>query len=852
MRTYRTRLIVGLFLGLAPAASTYSGSSWGTASAQRARKAAAPVAASVSPRVRTLFDFEWRFHAGDVPDGQASGANDSAWERVDLPHDFMILGKGDRTAAAAGRPLTQAKAGEPSQPEGPFDPLSPGGAGNGYLNGGIGWYRKTFTLPAIANGRRVLLEFEGAYRNAEVWINGQKLGKRPYGYSTFEYDVTPHLRAAGTANVVAVRVAVEQPGSRWYSGAGLYRHVWLTIKNPRHIATWGTIVRTVRVTDARADLSVRLDLRNTQAQAVSAKADVVVRDASGRVVAKGRVAQAIPANGHARVDLPLSVQEPRRWSLDDPYLYDIDARVLVGTVAVDEEHVAYGIRTIEFTAEGGFILNGQHVPLQGVCLHHDLGPLGAAAFDRGIERQLEIMKQMGVNAIRTSHNPPAPALLDLADRMGFVVMDEVFDEWKENKTDFGYGLVFDEWSERDTRDMVRRDRNHASVVMWSIGNEIPEQGDTAKAEAMATRLAGFVREEDPTRYVTAAMDNPNAALKTGFAKPLDLFGVNYHIDVYKTVRGLKAYGSETSSDYSSRDQYNLVLKDGVPQIVNRLNNHVSSYDPEGPSWGNNAEVQFQGMRDAPWMAGEFVWTGFDYIGEPTPFNWPNRSSSFGIVDINGFPKDRFFLYQSQWRPEAMVHLLPHWNWPAAYAGKPIPVRVYTNADSVELFLNGASQGMRRWAGVSVHHLAWDVRYTPGMLRAVAWRGGRIAAEDRVETTSAPLRIELSADRPSVRGDGQDLAFITVRVVDANGRLVRDGANQSVSFALSGGGSIAGVDNGDPTNHEPFVGLTPGAVTHRVFNGMALVVLRAPRTSGVLTLRATAEGLAPATATIKAR
>lgn len=831
---------------------------WPSASVRVAPLSGDPIAspagsqsAAPSPRVRTLFDFDWRFHAGEVAGGEATSV-DEAWDRIDLPHDFVILGKGDRVVAASGRAPDAGTDRLPSAPEGPFDPRSPGGAGNGYLNGGIGWYRKSFVTPPGEAAQRVTIEFEGAYMNSEVWLNGQSLGTRPYGYSSFAYDVTPHLKPAGTTNVVAVRVDVKQPSSRWYSGGGIYRHVWLTVKQPQHIVQWGTVVRTVSVSDARAELTVRLDVANAAPADAKAEAEVVVRDHAGRVVATQRAPSVLAGNGRGRVSLSLGVPAPHRWSVDDPYLYDVEARLLVGGKAVDAERVAYGIRTIAFSADGGFVLNGRRVPLQGVCLHHDLGPLGAAAFDRGIERQLQIMKRMGVNAIRTSHNPPAPALLDFADRLGFVVMDEVFDEWKQQKTHFGYGQFFDAWSERDTRDMVQRDRNHASVVMWSIGNEIPEQGDTTRAQAMATRLAGFVRDEDPTRFVTAGMDNPTAALATGFAAPLDLFGVNYHLRVYPTVRGMKAYGSETSSDYSSRDQYNVVLKDGVPQIVNRLDHHVTSYDLEGPAWGNNAEVQFQAMRNAPWMAGEFVWTGFDYIGEPTPFDWPNRSSSFGIVDINGFPKDRFYLYQSQWRSEPMVHLLPHWNWPAAFTGKPIPVWAYTNADSVELFLNGRSQGVRGWKGVVEHHLTWQVPYAPGTLRAVAMRGGKVVADDRVETTGVPARLELQVDRPAIRADGQDLAFVTVRVVDAKGRLVRAGGNPAVRFALQGGGAIAGIDNGDPTNHEPFTGPTASAAQHRAFNGLALVVIRAPRRGGRLTLSATADGLARATAGIKAR
>lgn len=811
-------------------------------------------AASVDtgPRQRSLFDFDWRFHAGEAIGAQLGGFDDGAWERVDLPHDWMILGKGNREVAAEGRVPTDRTGRLPEQPEGPFDPRSPGGSGNGYLNGGISWYRKTFTLPASADGRRVFLEFEGAYMNTEVWVNGASLGVRPYGYATFVHDLTPHLKPAGVRNVVAVRVHVKQPSSRWYSGAGLYRHVWLTITDPVHIDQWGTVIRTERVSAERATLGVQVDLRNHGARALSARTEVTVRDAAGREVAAAYAPAPVGADGTGRASLSIEVPAPHRWSVADPYLYDVEVRARVGGRLVDVEHVRYGIRTAVFSPDSGFILNGRRLPLQGVCLHHDLGPLGAAAFDRGIERQLEIMKRMGVNAIRTSHNPPAPALLDLADRMGFVVMDEVFDEWKRNKTRFGYGRFFDEWSERDTRDMVRRDRNHPSVVMWSIGNEIEEQNDSTHAEAMATRLAGFVRDEDPTRYVTSAMNDPAPAMRTGFAKPLDLFGVNYNLGIYAQVRGRMTYASETSSDYSSRDQYNLVLKDGMPTIVNRLNNHVTSYDLEGPRWGNSAEVQFAAMRDAPWMAGEFVWTGIDYIGEPTPFNWPNRSSSFGIVDLVGFPKDRFFLYQSQWRSEPVVHLLPHWNWPAEYAGKPIPVWTYTNADSVELFLNGTSQGWRSWKGVQDFHLAWQVPYAPGTLRAVAMRGGKVVAEDRVETTGGAAKLQLSVDRPMIRADGQDLAFVTVRVLDAQGRLVRAGGNNLVRFTLRGGGAIAGVDNGDPTNHEPFVGPTPAAAQHLAFNGLALVVVRAPRSAALLTLEATADGLTSATAAIRAR
>jgi beta-galactosidase len=768
----------------------------------------------------------------------------------------MIEGRGQAIVIPGGRAAGTGRAGAPTEPEGPFDPRSPGGNSNGYLNGGLGWYRKAFTLPESARGRRVSVEFEGVYMNAEVWINGRSLGTRPYGYSTFVHDLTPFLNFGREPNVLAVRVNVQQPSTRWYSGAGIYRHVWLTTTAPVHVAQWGTVVRTPTITDSRATVEIRNEVRNDGASAATVTVEATILDRDGRSVGRTEARATIPANASTEVLASVPVDRPHRWSIDDPYLYAVVTRLRQGAATapalVDEVRTAFGIRTIDFQPERGLFLNGVHVPMKGVCLHHDLGALGAAAFDRGIERQLQIMKRMGVNAIRTSHNPPAPALLDFADRMGFVVMDEVFDEWKQNKTRFGYGQFFDVWSERDVRDFVRRDRNHPSVIMWSIGNEISEQGNTQNGEAMATRLTSFVTEEDPTRAITAGMNNPARALDTGFAKPLQWFGVNYNLGIYERVRPLRSYASETSSNYSSRDEYNLVLKDGQVTIQNQLNNHCTSYDLDFPRWGNTAEVQFQAFRKAPWMAGEFVWTGLEYIGEPTPFSWPNRSSSFGIADLAGFPKDRFYLYQSQWRPEPIVHLLPHWNWPAEFRGKAIPVWAYTNADSVELFLNGKSLGTRTWSGVNELHLTWQVPYEPGTLRAVATKGGKVVAEDRVETTGAPARMELAADRATIRADGQDLAFVTVRILDAQGRLVRADANQLIRFELKGGGAIAGVDNGDPTNHEPFKGPTPDRAVHKAFHGLALAIIKAGRAPGTLTLTATADGLPPVSTQIRVR
>ena len=812
------------------------------------------IPALAAVRERQLFDFDWRFRPGEVDDAATPAFDDAGWERIDLPHDFMIEGKGQAIVVPGGRGGGRGAANLPTTPEGPFDPQSPGGSANGYLNGGIGWYRKTFTLSAGAAGRRVFLEFEGAYMNAEVWINGQSLGRRPYGYSTFVHDLTPFAKFGPSPNVVAVKVTVQQPSTRWYSGAGIYRHVWLTMLDPVHVAQWGTVVTTPDVYPEQARAHVRTDVQNQgDTPASQVTLTTIARDRSGAILSQREDTQPIAAGGSVRFETDLVISRPHLWSIDDPFLYTVENLVKVNDRVVDVDRAPLGIRTVQFTTDGALMLNGRRVPIQGVCLHHDLGPLGAAAFDRAIERQLEIMKSLGVNAIRTSHNPPAPALLDLTDRMGFVVMNEAFDEWRQNKTRFGYGQFFDEWSERDLRDFVRRDRNHPSVIMWSIGNEIPEQRNTESGQAMATRLAGFCREEDPTRPVSAGMNNPTQALETGFAKPLDLFGVNYNLNVYERVRAIgRAYASETSSNYSSRDQYNLALRDGRVEIVNQLDNHSTSYDLDFPRWGNTAETEFQALRRAPWMAGEFVWTGIDYIGEPTPFNWPNRSSSFGIVDLAGFPKDRFYLYKSQWRPEKMVHLLPHWTWPDEFRGKEIPVWVYTNAKTVELFLNGRSLGVRDWSGVTALHLSWQVPYEPGTLRVVAREDSGVVAEDIVETTSAAARLELKVDRPEIRADGHDLAFVTLRVLDSAWRLNRVGGNQRITFDLSGPGSIAGVDNGDPKNHEPFKGPSPQTAQHAAFNGLAVVVVKSSRSAGTVVLRAGADGLLPAEIRIHTR
>lgn len=782
-----------------------------------------------APR-RVSFDDGWRFHLGDVPGAQAPGFDDVKWQAVDVPHDWSITG-----------PHGQ----DPSVMQGPFDAKSPAGHGGGYLDAGVGWYRKTFTLDSadIAAGRRLSIDFDGAYMDSEVWINGHSLGVHPYGFTGFKYDLTPFVHA-GKPNVLAVRVNVTQPCCRWYSGAGIERHVWLVRTAPLHVAHWGVYVTTPEVSAASATIRVQTTLENQGADAAQPMLAITLHDPAGKTVATLESPAKLAAGAAHTFDQSLVIPAPQLWSLDTPRLYSVVAVVRQGGKAVDCVTMPFGIRTFRFTADHGFELNGKHVPIRGVCDHHDLGPLGAAVFRRGIERQLQVLKAMGCNAIRTSHNPPAPELLDLCDRMGFVVMDEAFDEWKASKTPNGYGRFYEKWSEPDLVSMIHRDRNHPSIVLWSIGNEIPEQG-RPEGGAMARRLADICHREDPTRPVTSACNNPGGALKTGYAAALDVMGINYHIEWYKKARtpGRALIASETASTLTTRGEYDLTTKNGHTVIEHRAANQCSAYDLDHPGWGCTAETELMAMEKSPWIAGQFVWTGFDYIGEPTPYQWPSRSSYFGICDLCGFPKDSYYLYESQWTDRPMVHVLPHWNWPGR-EGTPIPVWCYSNADSVELLFNGKSLGRLSKSDRTRLHFEWQVPYTPGTLKTVARIGERVVATDEVHTAGSAARLVLLPDRDAITADGRDLSFVQVRVEDADGNLCPLAADE-VRFTVHGPGRIAGLGNGDPTNHEPFQG-----TAHRVFHGLGLAILRSePGQPGTVTLDAQAPGLIAAHLTL---
>jgi len=789
---------------------------------------------------RISFDLGWRFQKGELPGAEQPAFDDASWRALDLPHDWAI--------------------------EGPFDPkISPH---QGSLPSfGVAWYRKHFAAPAAGRGRTYTLELDGAMSNSTVYLNGRELGGRPYGYIGFAVDLTPALRFGGD-NVLAVRLAPEEHSSRWYPGAGLYRHVWVDATGPVHVARWGTYVTTPAVTEAEATVSVRSELQNREATEARVVLETSVVAADGREVARATSDATLPASATTSVAASVVVPKPTRWDVEHPYLYTVVSTLKRGTSVLDQYRTPFGIRTIEWGPTRGFVLNGRRVPLKGVCDHHDLGALGSAVSRRAIERQLEILKRMGANAIRTSHNPPAPELLDAADRMGFLVMDEAFDMWGQPKVPNGHGKYFAAWGERDLRDMIHRDRNHPSVVMWSIGNEVREQSDP-EGWKVARRLTDICHEEDKTRPVTAAFNEVESAIKNRLAEQVDIPGLNYGVRQYAQVLAehpsWTVVASETASCVSSRGVYHLPLE----AYFKHPSLQISSYDVVAAPWAYCPDVEFAAQAANPAMLGEFVWTGFDYIGEPTPYfawdkprdekDWPSRSSYFGIIDLAGFPKDRYYLYQSQWTTAPMVHVLPHWNW-AGRDGQKIPVMAYTNAEDVELFLNGRSLGRKKKGEPYVipvnkrtsddlhftthYRLVWDVPFEPGTLDAVAYTGGKEVARTSVRTAGAPARVALGLDRAEIRADGEDLSFVTVRIEDKDGTLVPE-ADNLVRFKVEGPGRIVAVDNGSPASLEPFQG-----DRRKAFSGLALVVVRSHRgEAGKVVIKAESDGLAAAQATL---
>ena len=708
--------------------------------------------------------------------------------------------------------------------------------------------------------------------NSEVFINGQSLGKRPYGYISFGYDITPYLKW-NEKNVIAVRVDnSEQPNSRWYSGCGIYRNVWLTKTNPLHVDEWGTYVTTSEISkDATLNIVTTVQNSGNKNETVTLKS--ILNDMDGAVVAETESSVSVVAGQKSDVSQTLNISSPRLWDTENPYLYSL---VIKDGKCIDRYTTTTGVRDFKFDAEKGFILNGKQTKINGVCMHHDLGCLGAAVNTRAIERQLQILKEMGCNGIRCSHNPPAPELLDLCDKMGFIVMDEAFDMWRKKKTSHDYARYFNEWHEKDLRDFILRDRNHPSIFVWSIGNEVLEQWSDAKADTLSLeeanlilnfghsadmlakdgemsvnslltkKLADFVRELDPTRPVTAGCNEPNPGNHLFKSGALDIIGYNYHNanipDVPENFPGKPFIITESNSALMTRGYYRMPSNEMFiwPERWDKpfydKSFSCSSYDNCYAPWGNTHEENIKLVRNNDFISGQYIWTGFDYIGEPTPYGWPARSSYFGIVDLAGFPKDVYYLYQA-------LHLFPHWNWTE---GQEIDMWCYyNNADEVELFINGESQGIRSKDEDNLH-VVWRVKFIPGTVKVVARKGSNIIAEKEIHTAGTPHKIRLTPDRNIITADGKDLSFVTVEVLDKDNNLCPLSENL-INFEIKGNAFIAGVDNGCQTSMERFKDNK-----RKAFNGKCLVVLQNNGEKGTATLTAKSNGLESSTIEIKSK
>lgn len=779
-------------------------------------------AENTSPRIRQSFDFGWKFYAGDIRGAHLPDFPESNWKDVDLPHDWSV--------------------------EGPFDENEPAGSCGGYLPTGVGWYRKHFRLAESEKSKKLTIEFDGVYQNSEVWLNGQYLGNRPYGYVPFFYDLTPHAKL-GEENILAVRVDnSRQTNCRWYSGSGIYRHTWLLSTNSVHVAQWGTFVAASNVTKGSATLAIRTKVKNENGKSAPCTLLSSVFDAQGRLAGTTENNQVVAASGEYEYVQELRIDHPQLWSPAAPHLYQVRSILRTQDCIIDDYCTTIGIREAIFDANSGFLLNGERLKLNGVCLHHDGGCVGAAVPERVWERRLEILREMGCNAIRTSHNPCASEFLDLCDRMGFLVMSEAFDEWKVPKGQIGpngYSNYFDEWYESDVRNAVQRDRNHPSIILWSAGNEVGDQGDPQGAETLSKLLAVF-RSEDSSRAVTVGCDHICSEPASNAARPeflglLDVVGYNY-VDRWRDRRekyysiDRQAYpqrrfiGTESEAMGGVRGDYRDLFGGNSPADLFQFHR------------GRNIDVEqlWKFVSTYDYVAGDFMWTGIDHLGEA---RWPMKGSSTGVLDTCGFKKDGFYFYQSQWTKKPMVHLFPHWSW-AGKEGQVIPVTCYTNCDTVELFLNGRSFGTKGYAfprlGMEGHygnlpqrakvfrstadlHLSWDVPYEPGVLKAVGTKNGQIAAVLELFTAGEPSTIDLSVDKSTL--NRRDVAHLIVRILDDKGRLV-PAANHEITFNVEGEGRLLGVDNGDPQSHESYK-----CNCRRAFNGFCMALVQSSANPG---------------------
>lgn len=810
-------------------------------------------------RSERLLEKGWRFTREDQSQFSSPTFNDSKWSRVVVPHDWAIYGPFSFDNDKQHLAIAQ---------DGQKEAMEHAGRTGGLPFVGTGWYRRSLEIPSDLGDRRVFLRFDGAMSHARVYVNGKEVGYWPYGYNTFAFDITSFVRP-GEANTLAVRLENKHESSRWYPGAGLYRNVHLTFTSPVYVPLWGTQIQTPTIEASRAYVDVRTRIAGTSTlsgRPLQVKTKILSPE--GKVVAQRE--EEIQSAGTERLyHTGFDVERPQLWDIDQPHLYKYVIELSDGGRLLDRDTTTFGIRSIELKAGDGFYLNGRKLKFQGACLHHDLGPLGAAVNEAAMRRQIRTMQDMGVNAIRTSHNMPAPEFVRLCDEMGMPVMAESFDCWAQAKVPNGYNLDFNEWHERDLTNLLHQFRNSPSVIMWSIGNEVPEQPSLDGAK-LAYRLQEICHREDPTRPVTNGMDNPLGVLKSGMATTLDIPGFNYRPFLYDSAHKVLPQGfllgSETCSTVSSRGVYKFPV---VRKSMAKYPDHQSSgYDVEHCGWSNLPEDDFIRQEDHDWSMGEFIWTGIDYLGEPTPYysDWPSHSSLFGAVDLAGLPKDRFYLYRSHWKKDAeTLHILPHWTWPGR-EGEVTPIFVYTNYPEAELFINGKSQGRQRkdrsikiedtenedsqkaFTRQKRYRLMWmDTKYEPGEVKVVAYdEAGKAVATQTVRTAGRPHHLELSADRTTISPDGKDISFVTVRVVDKDGNLIPDDG-RLLNFKVTGAGSFRAAASGNPASLDAF-----HLPRHHVFSGQLVALVQSAERAGEAVLTVSAKGLPSASIHIQVK
>lgn len=788
----------------------------------------------ITRKIITL-NSDWKFINRDLAGAEKPGFSDENWETVEIPHDWAIKGPFDKEIDKQVVKVTQDLETVAAERTGRTGALP---------HIGVGWYRKSFSIPGLQDGKRVLLVFDGAMSDAHVFINGEKVGNWPYGYAYFYFDITDFLNR-DQENLLAVRLENKPFASRWYPGAGIYRKVQLIVKDQVHFTQWGTFITTPYVSEDIAKVNIKSEVNGK-----NVRLDTEIMDTSGKVVSRGTTSELF---GNTLEQI-IAVTKPELWDIETPVLYTARLKLYQAGELKDEQIIRFGIRSVVYEREKGLVLNGKVTKFKGVCLHHDLGPLGAAVNKAALKRQLTILKDMGCNAIRSSHNMPSIEQLELCDEMGFLFMAESFDEWAKSKVQNGYNRWFRAWAEKDVVNLVRATRNHPCIVMWSSGNEVPDQ-TTSEGVKIAKWLQDIFHREDPTRPVTVGMDQVASTLKNGFGTIMDIPGLNYRLPLYAEAyeRFPQGFilGSETASTVSSRGIYKFPVEPYKNKIYDDFQS--SSYDLEACNWSNVPDDDFVWQDDYDWVIGEFVWTGFDYLGEPTPYNeaWPSRSSYFGICDLAGLPKDRYYLYRSRWNTkEKTLHILPHWNWEGR-EGEITPVFVYTSYPGAELFVNGKSQGIQKKNMESNQHryrLMWmDVKYEPGTLKVVALdENGKPVAEKEVQTAGKPHHLELSADRREISADGNDLSYITVSVVDKNGNPCPD-ASTPLSFDVSGAGKFRAVCNGDATSLEMF-----HLPAMKAFSGKLVVTLQSSEDPGEIRLKVNGKGLKSGEITVKTK